>query len=102
MHTSIHTKIAYLHTDVGILRSYLGFEYFLNFKSTTWSEAESECRRVGMNLARIDSRREHDWVHQTFGKHRAWLGLNDRRREGHFVNSDGCPVKFKVWAYKTA
>ena len=51
-----------------------------------------------MNLARIDNHKEHIWVNNAFGLHKPWIGLNDRLREGHFVNSDGCPRPYKRWA----
>ena len=51
-----------------------------------------------MNLARIDNRREHNWVHGTFGRGKPWIGLNDIRRERVFRNADGCPRRFVAWA----
>ena len=64
----------------------------------TWSTAKIACRILGMDLARIDSRREHNWVHKTFGQHKPWIGLNDKRREAHFESSDGCSRPYKKWA----
>ena len=91
-------KFLYLHVVSGTRRSNLGYDYFLSNHATTWYAAVHACRRMGMRLARIDSLEEHNWVFQTFGQGKPWIGLNDRRREGHFVNSDGCPKPFIKWA----
>ena len=82
----------------GIRRSRFGFHYFLSNKATTWRQAQRACRRLGMNLARIDSRRENNWLFRSFGRSRPWIGLNDIRRERHFVNVDGCRRRFVAWA----
>ena len=64
----------------------------------TWATAETECLKLGMNLARIDDRKEHEWLHRIFGQYTPWLGLNDINKENDYVNSDGCPQKFVTWA----
>ena len=33
-------------------------------------------------------------------KRRAWIGANDRRREGRWIWSDGCPLSYRRWNRK--
>ena len=87
----------YRHIDSGTRRSNLGFDYFLSNKATTWHTAKVACHILGMNLARIDSRGENNWIRGAFKESNAWFGLNDIRREGHFVNADGCIRIFEAW-----
>ena len=51
-----------------------------------------------MRLARIDSSKEHKWIIGEFGQKKAWIGLNDRNKEGNYVNVDGCRRRFVTWA----
>ena len=91
-------KFVYLYIDNGTRRSNLGYDYFLSNLATTWNTAELACRIMGMNLARIDDRREYNYAFQIFGQSTPWIGLNDRHQEGHFVGSDGCVQGFLTWA----
>ena len=94
--------IYYLHcvclTEKGTRGNKYGFHYFLSEGSASWRTAAAACHLLDMNLARIDSRKERDWVHQTFGKSKAWIGLNDISREGDFKNEDGCRRRYVAWA----
>ena len=60
----------------------------------TWDTAKEKCRTLGMELARIDNREEHDWAYSVFRKSTPWIGVNDKEREGRYVNADGCAQRY--------
>ena len=53
---------------------------------------------MDMRLARIDRTKEYNWLYQTAGQSKAWVGVNDISKEGKYVNSDGCRLRFLRWA----
>ncbi|XP_034561136.1 lactose-binding lectin l-2-like [Notolabrus celidotus] len=68
----------------------------------TWADAEIHCVSQGSNLVSIGSMEEQNFV-KTLIKNfdpaegRAWIGLSDTQREGHWMWSDGCPARFFFW-----
>jgi spore coat protein CotH len=66
-----------------------------------WTDAAAFCEKMGMTLARIDSRAESRALYDAataVRKDRWWIGLNDRAGEGTFVWHDGSPVTFTRWS----
>ncbi|XP_033492416.1 type-2 ice-structuring protein-like [Epinephelus lanceolatus] len=68
----------------------------------TWADAEFHCLSEGANLVSIHSLDEHNFVRsliQNFdpSQGRTWYGLSDIHKEGNWMWSDGCPVRFVFW-----
>ncbi|KAM3596873.1 uncharacterized protein V6R79_022020 [Siganus canaliculatus] len=68
----------------------------------TWAEAELNCVSQGGNLVSIHSLEEHNFVKSLIKKFDAaetwtWFGLSDIHKEGSWMWSDGCPVKYTYW-----
>lgn len=59
----------------------------------TYSDAEEACKTWGGTLASITSEEDSDKVNNYLDakgeKHRYWIGLSDRAKEGEFVWADG-------------
>ncbi|XP_070702741.1 lactose-binding lectin l-2-like [Pempheris klunzingeri] len=69
----------------------------------TWADAELHCVSEGANLVSIHSLEEQKFV-KTLIKNfdhaegRTWVGLSDIHKEGKWMWSDGCAVKFVFWS----
>jgi len=79
---------------------YNGSCYFTSEKCETWTNASIICRRMGANLAAVESQEENVYIQHRHNGGRAWIGLNDIATEGLFAWVDGCPDKFRYWAPK--
>jgi hypothetical protein len=79
-----------------------GTNYYFGSKKSTWNEARNTCKKLwgGQGeLARIESGVENQWVFKHAGKDKHdWIGGNDMAKEGTFVWSDGCAMKYKNFA----
>ncbi|XP_037650485.1 lactose-binding lectin l-2-like [Sebastes umbrosus] len=68
----------------------------------TWADAEIHCLSQGANLVSIHSLDEESFV-KTLIKNFdpaegwTWFGFSDLHKEGTWMWSDGCPVKFTKW-----
>ncbi|KAL7381904.1 hypothetical protein ABVT39_013247 [Epinephelus coioides] len=68
----------------------------------TWADAELHCVSEGSNLVSIYSLDEHNFVKSLIknfdpAQGFTWIGLSDTQKEGGWMWSDGCPVKFTFW-----
>ena len=63
----------------------------------TWVDAEALAVRFGGHLVTINDQAEQDWLLARFPDPYAWIGMNDRAREGTWVWSSGTRVKFTAW-----
>ncbi|XP_076825440.1 C-type lectin domain family 4 member M-like [Clavelina lepadiformis] len=68
-----------------------GFQYKLTSEKHSWTDARSECQRMGADLASTGIRsfetRQIIWRRLTVGY--AWAGLSDIESEGNYVWVDG-------------
>ncbi len=69
----------------------------------TWADAELFCVSEGANLVSIFSKEEDDFIRSLISQFDhsegfTWIGLSDVHKEGSWMWSDGCPVKFVFWA----
>ncbi|XP_064619238.1 C-type mannose receptor 2-like [Lineus longissimus] len=75
--------------------------YFLVRGMKNWQRAETNCQRMGAQLASIHDQTVNDfftttWV-QRYGRG-MWVGLNDRSVDGTFMWNDGTTNNFQNWA----
>uniref|UniRef100_A0A3P8VN64 Lactose-binding lectin l-2-like n=2 Tax=Cynoglossus semilaevis TaxID=244447 RepID=A0A3P8VN64_CYNSE len=68
----------------------------------TWADAELHCLSHGANLVSMHSLDEHTFVRTLIKnfdpfERPAWIGLSDTHKEGNWMWSDGCPVKYVLW-----
>ena len=70
------------------------FTFVFKSESRSWSEARSDCRFAGGDLARIYSDAENMAAYALTGGANTWLGLTDAQTEGTWVWADGSPLDF--------
>ncbi|KAK2830272.1 hypothetical protein Q5P01_018203 [Channa striata] len=68
----------------------------------TWADAELYCLSQKTNLVSIYSLEEHNFVKSLINNFDpanglTWIGLSDIHKEGRWMWSDGCRVKFFFW-----
>ncbi|XP_015209614.1 lactose-binding lectin l-2-like [Lepisosteus oculatus] len=74
------------------------FQYVAQEKP--WAEAETECIRLGGNLASVHSEEENTFLVQLIKSKRpypAWLGGSDCQKEGTWLWSDGSKWDYTKW-----
>ncbi|MDJ1172460.1 SBBP repeat-containing protein [Roseofilum sp. BLCC_M154] len=59
-----------------------GHQYILS-QPDTWLGAQEQAQALGGNLVGINSEAENDWLYDTFGSGRKWIGLNDSEIYGN-------------------
>ena len=59
---------------------------------------QQRCRRVGGELARIDNAKQEKLASSLAGKSRAFIGLTDVIKEGHFKWADGTTPRYTNFA----
>ena len=70
----------------------------------SWTQAETEAKRLGGNLVTINSSSENDFIINSFldnnqGVHNnKWIGLSDQDNEGNFTWADNSTSKYRNWA----
>ncbi|XP_071849538.1 alpha-N-acetylgalactosamine-specific lectin-like [Apostichopus japonicus] len=82
---------------------------FFNSPKSTWIDAEANCNRYSLyqgrrlvgHLATITSSKENTFLLNLWKTIRSdtpvWLGYNDRKNEGNFVDVKGFSPKFTFW-----
>ncbi|XP_042079589.1 lactose-binding lectin l-2-like [Haplochromis burtoni] len=68
----------------------------------SWADAELYCVSQGANLVSIHSREEENFVRTLIKNFDhtegiTWIGLSDLHKEGRWMWSDGCAVRFVHW-----
>ncbi|KAF3833777.1 hypothetical protein F7725_024981, partial [Dissostichus mawsoni] len=68
-----------------------------------WSDAEFNCVSEGANLVSIHSQGEENFVKSLIknfdpAEGYTWIGLSDTQKDGRWMWSDGCAVKFFTWS----
>uniref|UniRef100_A0A8C7JHA2 Macrophage mannose receptor 1-like n=1 Tax=Oncorhynchus kisutch TaxID=8019 RepID=A0A8C7JHA2_ONCKI len=74
--------------------------YLLQRTKKTWTEAQTECRKDGGDLASIHNIEQHSFVMSQLGYVAAdelWIGMNDVKMPLLFEWSDQSPVTFTRW-----
>uniref|UniRef100_A0AAZ3NZT0 Mannose receptor, C type 1b n=1 Tax=Oncorhynchus tshawytscha TaxID=74940 RepID=A0AAZ3NZT0_ONCTS len=74
--------------------------YLLQRTKKTWTEAQTECRKDGGDLASIHNIEQHSFVMSQLGYAAAdelWIGMNDVKMPLLFEWSDQSPVTFTRW-----
>src|SRR5689334_20348362 len=70
-------------------QSFSGHDYLFCIDLKTWDLARSECAGAGMDLARISSSAENDFVRSGVGLlGHSWIGANDQSAEGSWKWAD--------------
>ncbi|XP_053302118.1 lactose-binding lectin l-2 [Pleuronectes platessa] len=69
----------------------------------SWADAEFHCVSQGTNLVSIHSLEEENFItalikNFDLNEGITWNGLNDLYKEGSWIWSDGCAVKFTFWS----
>ena len=59
---------------------------------------QSQCKSTGAELARIDDAKQNALARSLVGKSRAFIGLTDAIKEGHFKWVDGTAPRYTNWA----
>jgi len=74
--------------------------YELLHNKVTWSHGESLCQQAGGHLAHINSAFEQNYIDAFMAHYNpnkaVWIGLHDRRTEGHFEWTSGLIFMFSV------
>ncbi|KAM3850433.1 macrophage mannose receptor 1-like [Diretmus argenteus] len=95
-----------VHVETGFCSSpwipYNGHCFHLQRDQKTWSEAQTECRKEGGDLASIHNVEDQSFVISQLGygtNDELWIGLNDRTTEGLFDWGDHSTVTFTSWEF---
>lgn len=70
--------------------------YLLSNESGTWDKGREDCRNRGADLVVIDGHKEEMFLSK-FTRTNAWIGLNDREKEGTWKWVDGSPLTLTYW-----
>jgi hypothetical protein len=64
----------------------------------TWSEAQKYCQQHGADLVSLRTQEDLALAKTSLGPGQSiWVGINDRGKEGHFVNVDGTSPAGDIW-----
>ena len=76
-----------------------GANYALCLTQVSWDDARAACLAQGMDLAKIDSQPENNWLNSWVWGYGAdpWIGLTDRGVEGNWLWTDGTTVGWSNW-----
>uniref|UniRef100_A0A674B7R6 Macrophage mannose receptor 1-like n=1 Tax=Salmo trutta TaxID=8032 RepID=A0A674B7R6_SALTR len=93
-----------VHPETGFCSSpwipYAARCFLLQRTKKTWTEAQTECRKDGGDLASIHNIEQHSFVMSQLGYAAAdelWIGMNDVKTSLLFDWSDQSPVTFTRW-----
>lgn len=62
----------------------------------TWERANEICKQKGGHLVIINSKSENEYI-QTLVNQSIWLGINDKEKEGTWIDSLGNKVSYTNW-----
>ncbi|XP_078144091.1 macrophage mannose receptor 1-like [Centroberyx gerrardi] len=95
-----------VHVETGFCSSpwiaYSGHCFHLQRAQKTWTDAQTECRKEGGDLASIHNVEDQSFVISQLGyatTDELWIGLNDRKTEGLFDWGDHSTVTFTSWEF---
>uniref|UniRef100_A0A669EZ09 C-type lectin domain-containing protein n=1 Tax=Oreochromis niloticus TaxID=8128 RepID=A0A669EZ09_ORENI len=71
--------------------------YLLSERSASWDVARKNCRDRGADLMVIDTP-EEQMILSVIITEDAWIGLNDKEKEGTWKWVDGTPLTLRYWA----
>ncbi|XP_039455849.1 C-type lectin domain family 4 member E-like [Oreochromis aureus] len=71
--------------------------YLLSERSASWDAARKNCRDRGADLMVIDTP-EEQMILSVIITEDAWIGLNDKEKEGTWKWVDGTPLTLRYWA----
>ncbi|MDB9315366.1 S8 family serine peptidase [Spirulina sp. CS-785/01] len=95
--TSRYGPFVYVNPDTGN-------QYILSEKDT-WLGAQEQAEALGGNLVAINDQAENDWLYETFGIGRQWIGLNDSEiygnTEGNYRWVNGEKLTFTPNIFRT-
>ena len=75
-----------------------GHGYLFYSTRLPWTEARKVCLAQGFDLVTVDDALEDTWLKQQVPTGRtAWIGFNDRAKEGTWSWSDGSQVGYQNW-----
>lgn len=71
-------------------------------ESINWLDARRKCKSLGGDLASIGSKQAEDEIKKVLAGYLFetlyWFGLNDLKKEGEYVWSDGTKSSYTNWA----
>jgi glucose/arabinose dehydrogenase len=95
---NIEATIESIESYQSILPIYNGKEYILTSSAQSWEQSQAEAQSRGGNLVTINDAAEENWLNQTFGTNRKWIGLTDSITEGTFRWVNGEITTYRNWA----
>jgi len=93
-------KMAFVCKNDDSQRVAFGKLYHFEAALKTWSQAYNTCKKKWGgkgDLVRVESAAENKFLYRQAGKKNTYIGASDLIKEGTFVWSDGCPLKYKNW-----
>jgi hypothetical protein len=76
-------------------RSYAGTQYFMSSTTANWNTSRATCKRLGMDLAIVDSLKVHRYLTrlaQSKGVTDFWVGGTDMFQESNWIWVDGSRI----------
>ncbi|XP_017316741.1 C-type lectin domain family 4 member E isoform X2 [Ictalurus punctatus] len=86
-----------LNTDKGRCFNFDSSVYYMSNEEKNWEESRQDCREKGADLVIINSKEEQEFISKILSRRKAWIGLNDRDREGEWKWVDGTPLNTGFW-----
>jgi hypothetical protein len=78
------------------------YNFYILTPDFNWIQAEDWAKKYGGHLVTIRSRKEEEWIQQTFGYDQLWIGFNVIGKEHNVHNFywiSGEPVTYTNWAH---